>query len=169
MIERKSEGGIYMNIIIRNAQKNDYNQVEAIMEQVQAMHTTWRPDIYKNVDVVLPFERYKEHMSKNELIVAVTGEEKVVAILIYMTLHISGGPMRERKVMFIDNMAVDEKYRGQGIGHGLFSFIRNICDEQNYDGLELQVNAKNVAAKRMYEKYGFTEKSIHMELFNLGR
>ena len=72
--------------------------------------------------------------------------------------------MVDRKVMFIDSMAVDEKYRGKGIGRELFAFVRNICDEQNYDGLELQVNAKNTAAKRMYEKYGFTEKSINMEL-----
>ena len=153
-----------MEITIRNAHENDYNQVEAIMEQVQAMHTTWRPDIYKNVDVVLPFDMYMDHVAKNELIVAMTQEEKVVAILIYMTLHISGGPMVDRKVMFIDSMAVDEKYRGKGIGRELFAFVRNICDEQNYDGLELQVNAKNTAAKRMYEKYGFTEKSINMEL-----
>lgn len=35
-----------------------------------------------------------------------------------------------------------------------------------YDGLELQVNAKNSAAKVMYESYGFTEKSINMELLD---
>lgn len=70
------------------------------------------------------------------------------------------------RVMFIDSMGVDEHYRGQGIGRELFAFARNICEEQDYDGLELQVNAKNIAAKRMYEKYGFTEKSINMELLN---
>lgn len=158
-----------MNINIRNARESDYNQVEAIMEQVQAMHTTWRPDIYKSVDVVLPYDMYMDYVTNNELIVATTEEKKVVAILIYLTLYISGGPMRERKVMFIDSMAVDEKYRGQGLGHKLFNYVRNICEEQKYDGLELQVNAKNIAAKEMYEKYGFTEKSINMELLNLGR
>ena len=163
------EGSICMNINIRNARESDYNQVEAIMEQVQAMHTTWRPDIYKSVDVVLPYDMYMDYVTNNELIVATTEEKKVVAILIYLTLYISGGPMRERKVMFIDSMAVDEKYRGQGLGHKLFNYVRNICEEQKYDGLELQVNAKNIAAKEMYEKYGFTEKSINMELLNLGR
>ena len=74
--------------------------------------------------------------------------------------------MVDRKVMFIDSMGVDEHYRGQGIGRELFAFARNICEEQDYDGLELQVNAKNIAAKKMYEKYGFTEKSVNMELLN---
>ena len=72
--------------------------------------------------------------------------------------------MRERKVLFVDSMAVDEAYRGKGIGHRLFAFAQQICTEQGYDGFELQVNAKNQAARAMYEKYGFTEKSINMEL-----
>lgn len=39
-----------------------------------------------------------------------------------------------------------------------------IREENNYDGIELQVNARNTAARRMYEGCGFTEKSINMEL-----
>lgn len=61
-------------------------------------------------------------------------------------------------------MAVEEKYRGNGIGHDLLEFVKNIVREKNLDGLELQVNAKNVEAKKMYESYGFVEKSINMEL-----
>lgn len=61
-------------------------------------------------------------------------------------------------------MAVEEKYRGNGIGHELLEFVKNIVREKNLDGLELQVNAKNVKAKKMYESYGFVEKSINMEL-----
>ena len=155
-----------MEIKIRFAEEKDYNQVETIMKQVQALHTDWRPDIYKDVDIVLSYDMYMDHVNKKELIVATADNGDVVGILIYMTRNISGGPMVDRKVMFIDSMAVDEKNRGQGIGHELFAFARNICAEQDYDGLELQVNAKNIAAKKMYEKYGFTEKSINMELLN---
>ena len=70
----------------------------------------------------------------------------------------------DRKVLFIDSMAVDENHRGQGIGHQLFDYVRTIYKEEHYDGLELHVNAKNAAAMEMYKKYGFTEKSINMEL-----
>lgn len=153
-----------MDIVVRYAGEKDYNQVEKIMKQVQEMHTKWRPDIYKNVEILLPFDMYMDYVHNRELIVATHENESVVGILIYFTRNISGGPMVDRKVMFIDSMGVDEKYRGQGIGHELFAFVRNICNEENYDGLELQVNAKNTAAMRMYEKYGFTEKSINMEL-----
>lgn len=155
-----------MEITIRFAEEKDYNQVEAIMKQVQELHTEWRPDIYKNIDIVLPFDMYMDYVNNRELIVATLDSGDIVGILIYVTRNISGGPMVDRKVMFIDSMGVDEHYRGQGIGRELFAFVRNICEEQEYDGLELQVNAKNIAAKRMYEKYGFTEKSVNMELLN---
>lgn len=155
-----------MEIKIRFAEEKDYEQVESIMKQVHLLHANWRPDIYRNVDIVLPLNRYMSHMENKEMIVALLESGDIAGILIYLTRNISGGPLIDRKVMFIDSMAVDEKYRGQGIGHKLFAFVRNICAEQKYDGLELQVNAKNMAAKKMYEKYGFTEKSINMELLS---
>lgn len=41
--------------------------------------------------------------------------------------------------------------------------IRN-KSRKKLGGIELQVNAKNKAAYEMYCNYGFTEKSINMEL-----
>ena len=45
-----------------------------------------------------------------------------------------------------------------------FEKVKEIKAKKNLDGIELQVNAKNKAAYEMYRSYGFTEKSIHMEL-----
>lgn len=64
----------------------------------------------------------------------------------------------------MDSMAVDEKYRGKGIGHAFFDFLKNLKNERGYDGIELQVNAKNKTAYKIYSDYGFTNKSINMEL-----
>ena len=51
-----------------------------------------------------------------------------------------------------------------GIGHHFFEMLKDLKKEKHFDGIELQVNAKNVAAYEMYKKCGFTEKSINMEL-----
>lgn len=153
-----------MEVRIRLGREDDYESVESIMKQVHHLHAEWRPDIYKKVDTVLPRDIFLNHLERKELLVAVTEEDRVAGLLIYLTRNISGGPMRERKIMFIDSMAVDEQKRGKGIGHTLFNYAVKLCKNQKYDGLELQVNAKNRAAKAMYESYGFTEKSINMEL-----
>lgn len=149
-------------VTIRLAAEQDYDAVARIMRQVHNMHVDWRPDIYIDIDPILPYDMYLAHLEEQQVIVAeVAGE--VVGLIIYLTRNIFGGPMRERKVLYVDSMAVEEQYRGQGIGHKLFDYVLRLCQEQQYDGLELQVNAKNAAARAMYEKYGFTEKSITME------
>ena len=42
--------------------------------------------------------------------------------------------------------------------------MKEIKEQNHLDGIELQVNAKNKAAYEMYTRYGFTEKSVNMEL-----
>ena len=78
--------------------------------------------------------------------------------------HIESSNQVTRDTIFIDSMAVDEKYRGKGIGHRFFDFLKELKNQKGYDGIELQVNAKNEAAYNMYSAYGFTNKSINMEL-----
>lgn len=46
--------------MIRNATVNDYEAVEAIMEQVQDLHAGWRPDVYRAGVVVLPPDYFDE-------------------------------------------------------------------------------------------------------------
>lgn len=151
---------------IRLASERDYDAVERIMKQVHEMHVDWRPDIYIHMDSVLPYDRYLSHVEEQQIFVAEQAGE-VVGLLIYLVRHISGGPVKERDVLFVDSMAVEERYRGQGIGHELFGALLQLCRERGYDGLELQVNARNQAARAMYEKYGFTEKSVNMEFLGI--
>lgn len=77
-----------MGITIRFAEEKDYNQVEKIMKQVQEMHTEWRPDIYKNVESLLPLDMYMDYVNNRELIVATLDSGDVVGILIYVTRNI---------------------------------------------------------------------------------
>ncbi len=153
-------------VTIRLATEGDYASVERIMKQVHAMHVGWRPDIYKDIEPILPRNIYLEHLERQQVLVADLDGE-AVGLVICLERHISGGPVQERKVLYVDSMAVEERYRGQGIGHKLFDHVRGLCREKKYDGLELQVNARNAAARAMYEKYGFTEKSVNMEFLGI--
>lgn len=151
------------NCKIRYAHMEDYEQVENIMQQVQALHIEWRPDIYKICDVVLPYEEYLETVGAENLLVAEL-DDKVVGILLFTYRHVGSDKQVSRDVLFIDAMAVNEAYRGKGIGHQLFDAVKQIAKEKKMDRIELQVNARNARAKAMYESYGFTQKSINMEL-----
>ena len=148
---------------VRLARKEEYEQVESIMKQVQKLHIEWRPDIYRECKVVLSQEEFFAEVEAETILVAECGG-KVVGLLAFMYRHVGSDKQVKRKVLFIDAMAVDEVCRGKGIGHQLFDEVKKIAKEKGVDGIELQVNARNVHAKAMYESCGFTEKSINMEL-----
>ena len=153
------------HIAIRYAEENDYPSVEKIMQQVQDMHVTWRPDIYKRGEIVLPYEVFKEGVQDKRFLVAEI-DSQIVGLLFFLIRHIESANQVTRDILFIDSMAVSEGYRSQGVGRSLFAFVKDIKQQRSLDGIELQVNAKNLDARAMYEKYGFTEKSISMELLN---
>ncbi|MCM1184097.1 MAG: GNAT family N-acetyltransferase [Roseburia sp.] len=152
-----------MEIHIRNAKPDDYAAVEAIMKQVQQMHIDWRPDIYKYSDTVLPLEVYEQAVRDGTFFVAEC-DGTTAGILFILYRSVESPNQVARTVLFIDSMAVDERYRGKGIGHAFFDFLKALKKQKGCDGIELQVNAKNRAAYKMYADYGFTDKSIHMEL-----
>lgn len=152
-----------MKIHIRNAKPEEYGAVEAIMKQVQQMHIDWRPDIYRYSDTVLPADVFEQAV-KDETFFVAEYEGIVAGILFIMYRHIEGPNQVARSVIFIDSMAVDENYRGKGIGHAFFEFLKELKKQKEYDGIELRVNGKNKAAFHMYENCGFTVKSINMEL-----
>lgn len=150
-------------IHIRNAQPDDYETVEAIMRQVQQLHVGFRPDIYKYSETVLPPEVYAQAVADGTFFVAEYGG-RAAGILFIIYRHIESANQVTRDVIFVDSMAVDEGFRGMGIGHAFFDFLRELKRQKGCDGIELQVNAKNSAARKMYADYGFTDKSINMEL-----
>lgn len=152
-----------MNCVIRNACLDDYKSVIQIMNQVQKIHVEWRPDIYKENDNIISIETFQTIVQGDTFFVAEM-DGVVVGIMEIVQRHIESPSHVTRNVLFIDTMAVDEKHRGKGIGHLFFEEAKKMKKQLQFDGIELQVNAKNKAAYEMYLKYGFTEKSINMEL-----
>lgn len=151
------------NIVVRYAKNSDYDMVEVLMKQVQQMHVEWRPDIYKMGATVLPKGIYEKAVAEKNFLVAEV-EEMVVGLLFFYVYHRENDSSVTRDVLFVDSMAVHEDYRGQGIGHALFDYVKVVAKEKEIAAIELSVNAKNVDAMAMYRKYGFGEKSITMEM-----
>lgn len=152
-----------MSITVRPAVSADYRAAFDIMSQVQQLHIDWRPDIYKYCDDILPKDEY-EHLCSEGLFYVAECDGRVAGILGIQFRHIENQFQVTRNVVFIDSMAVDGDYRGRGIGHAFFEMLKEMKKERKLDGIELQVNARNLAAYDMYVSCGFRQKSINMEL-----
>ena len=133
------------------------------MDQVQQLHVEWRPDVYKPASPLITMDLFEAILKDRNWYVA-EADGVVVGILELMRRHVESPAQVTKDVLFISTMAIDEKYRGKGIGHLFFEKVKQLKQEKGYDTIELQVNAKNRLAYEMYRKYGFTEKSINMEL-----
>ena len=152
-----------MEVIVRLPRLQDYERVSQIMDQVQQLHVEWRPDVYKPASPLITMDMF-EAILKDENWYVAEADGVVVGVLELMKRHVESPAQDTKDVLFISTMAVDEKYRGKGIGHLFFEKVKQLKQEKGYDTIELQVNAKNRLAYEMYRKYGFTEKSINMEL-----
>ncbi len=152
-----------MEVIVRLPRLQDYERVSQIMDQVQQLHVEWRPDVYKPVSPLITMDMFEAILKDGNWYVA-EADGVVVGILELMKRHVESPAQVTKDVLFISTMAIDEKYRGKGIGHLFFEKVKQLKQEKGYDTIELQVNAKNRLAYEMYRKYGFTEKSINMEL-----
>lgn len=62
--------------------------------------------------------------------------------------------------MEIDNIEVEETFRGKGIGNKLMSYIVAIAIEKRVVNITLEVRVSNVIARNLYKKFGFREVAI---------
>ena len=152
-----------MKITIRTPQLQDYERFSDIMDQVQQMHVGWMPDAYKPASPLIPKELFAEILKGSNWYVA-EADGVVAGVLEVYKQHVEGPAQVTRDVLFVSSMAVDAAYRGKGIGHRFFEKVKRLKGETGCDCIELQVNAKNQMAYEMYKNYGFTEKTITMEL-----
>jgi ribosomal protein S18 acetylase RimI-like enzyme len=81
--------------------------------------------------------RFKEILQFLELMLPYRDEEKVFPDELY-----------------IAHLAVDEKFRRQGIGLGLLKYAQAVAIEQGKARLSLLTEIENVPARALYEKFG---------------
>lgn len=152
-----------MNFTVRYAKENDYEKIEAILKNVHAMHVAWRCDVYKMADPILEKDRFMEYIKDDNCIVA-ESDGNVVGMIYFFVKHVNNPVQVERKILYIDTMAVAEVYRGKGIGTSMFDFLRYVAKDRGCSSFELSVNAKNEDAQKMYAKYGFRPKSYTLDM-----
>lgn len=144
------------------AREADFEAVNAIARQVHELHVSWRPDLYCHADCPFPKEFFMECIQEKNLFVAKLSGT-VVGILRFVVWETGGPGNVKRKVMRIDNIAVDEKLRGRGIGKAMMEDVHALAKVYGCDEIILSVYPQNDSAVAFYQKCGFTIRSISMQ------
>lgn len=61
--------------------------------------------------------------------------------------------------MYLQNLSVDSKVRGRGIGTKLLNYSMDFAKVEGYKSIWLDVSLDNPRAQKLYEKYGFKKVS----------
>lgn len=74
-----------------------------------------------------------------------------------------------RKQAIIEDMIVDDAYRGRGLGREILKDLLNWAEEKGMDTVELTTNPKRIAANELYKSEGFRLHETNHYLYNVPR
>jgi GNAT superfamily N-acetyltransferase len=69
-----------------------------------------------------------------------------------------------RRLVNVHDVIVTREYRGRGVAAAMLHEVERIARSHDCCRLTLEVYADNVAARRAYEKFGFTRDPAHPEV-----
>lgn len=68
----------------------------------------------------------------------------------------------------ITNVAVDERYRREGLGSRILGLLENIAKEKGMCALTLEYRKSNTSAEALYKKLGFEQNGLRRNYYKNG-
>ena len=153
-------------MIIRKAQKKDSAQILNLLNQVLELHAKIRPDIFVSGTTKYSESELSEILSDDSkpIFVAVDEKENVLGYAFCIIKEPSQAEyMVSNKILFLDDLCVDSKYRKKHIGKALFDFVKSEAKRLGCYEITLNVWEGNDNAKAFYDKLGMKPKETIME------
>ncbi len=152
-------------IMIRKAELKDIEAIKQLLYQVQYLHASGRPDIFKKGTKKFTDGELKEILTGKGLTFFVY--EKEERILGYVCVQLidekETASRHKRRQLYIEDLCVDERYRNRGIGSKLFEYVSKLAIKKDCDCLTLNVWELNEEARRFYESKGMFPLKTIME------
>ena len=120
-----------MDYVIRKAEPRDLDAMGNLLRQVLKLHHDGRPDLFNEVGKKYTDEQLLAIFANPETPVFVYDKDGAVLGYIFCELHHkSSGSLRTLDTLFIDDLCVNEKVRGQHIGKALYEYAKEYAKEK---------------------------------------
>ena len=150
---------------IRFAEKRDIPGIIALLRQVGAVHHQIRPDLFRG-----GAQKYDEAALEALLadpdrpILVAELEGSVAGHAFCIRQENRDDPVLcDRKILYIDDICVEERLRGRGIATALYDAVLAYAREEGFHSVTLNVWCGNDSAMKFYEKCGMKPQKIGME------
>ena len=150
---------------VRRAKSKDIHKIGDLLSQVDLVHHEGRPDIFK-IGKKYSDEQL-EVMIKDDgkpILVLVDDNDCVLGYCFCMYIEEKNhSVLTDVKSLYVDDLCVDEKFRGKGIGKKLLNFAIELAKEKGCYNVTLNVWSRNQSALKFYEACGFLPQKVVME------
>ena len=150
---------------IRFAQNTDIPGMIRLLKQVGHVHHEIRPDLFR-----AGAQKYDEAALQmlladpNRPILIAESDGAVAGYAFCILQQTKDDPVLcDRKVLYIDDLCVDEALRGRGIATALYERVIGYAKELGCHAVTLNVWCGNDSAMAFYEKCGLKPQKIGME------
>ena len=157
-------------IEVRKAEEKDVDRIIELLRQVLEVHAAIRPDIFVSGGTKYKKEELTALLAdeSRRSYVAVDEDGRVLGYaLCELKLPRPSNVLAPLKILYVDDLCVDERARGRGVGRSLFEFVKAEAKRLSCYEITLNVWEGNDAARAFYDKMGMKPKETQME-FILG-
>lgn len=151
---------------IRRAKEQDMDGINNLLQQVCLVHHKGRPDLFKYGAKKYTDDQLKEiiHDDCRPIFTAVDEKGTVLgyAFCVFQQ-HLNDNILTDIKTLYIDDLCVDEKIRGQHIGKSLYEAVLAFAKEKDCYNVTLNVWSLNDSAMKFYQACGLKPQKVGME------
>lgn len=152
---------------IRRAEEADMPRIEELLRQVNLVHHTGRPDLFKYGARKYTDEELRVliHDDSRPIFVALdsAGTVQGYAFCIFQQ-YVNHNIMTDIKTLYIDDLCVDEACRGQHIGTALYRHVLDFARASGCYNVTLNVWSLNESAMKFYQAQGLKPQKVGMEV-----
>lgn len=148
--------------MLEPAQLSDLDAINALVKQADELHAAWRPDLFSGGDNGFSADILLEMQKNKELFVVRAGGKTIAFTRVRIQAIGRMDEVPVKKVMFLEELCVDEAARHQGIGQRIVDDLKVMAKEAGCTSVCLTVYPENENARALYEKTGFSVSSINM-------
>lgn len=154
-----------MNVSIRRATKRDYKSISELLQILHVLHVKNRDDVYLENDNILTENQYMNILKNdNKMIYVAINQDIVIGYILSSMIKIDQSSVcKKDKILYIDEIIINNKYRRMGIGKRLIEYIKQKGNDIGCKTVQVNVWSFNNCAIEFYKKNGFTTRNIRLE------
>ena len=151
--------------MIRRANKGDIGRIIELLHQVNMVHHVLRPDLFKPHTTKYDEQQLDSMLSDSQKPIFVYDDGQVQGYALCQLSEVKGDKLLEdTKMLYIDDICVDEAARGKHVGKTLYEYVRDYACSIGCHNITLNVWEGNDPALSFYKNMGMQVQKTTMEV-----